>query len=107
VAAPRQLHRPRLQRGESDDDLAGGGCARGGVELVNLGLGGGALLDPVNTDLMRLRACAPAVRGFLDTLREGHPTAPLLVVSSLLCPVQEHTPGPSDPDLAVPSASGR
>ncbi|WP_069173879.1 GDSL-type esterase/lipase family protein [Streptomyces griseus] len=93
----------------------------GGVDLVNLGLGGSALLDPfiarvmrdtpadllsvkiginiVNADLMRLRAFTPAVHGFLDTLREGHPTAPLLVVSPLLCPIHEDTPGPSVPDL--------
>ncbi|MFI7392979.1 GDSL-type esterase/lipase family protein [Streptomyces tendae] len=93
----------------------------GGVELVNLGLGGGALLDPftaramrdtpadlisvkiginvVNADLMRLRAFGPAVHGFLDTIREGHPTAPLLVVSPILCPVHEDTPGPLAPDF--------
>ncbi|MET9749825.1 MULTISPECIES: GDSL-type esterase/lipase family protein [Streptomyces] len=94
----------------------------GGVELVNLGFGGGALLDPftaramrdtpadlisvkiginvVNADLMRLRAFGPAVHGFLDTVREGHPTAPLLVVSPILCPVQEDTPGPLAPDFS-------
>ncbi|MGW3033576.1 GDSL-type esterase/lipase family protein [Streptomyces sp. NPDC001178] len=89
----------------------------GGVDLINLGLGGSALLDPftartlrdtpadlisvkigvnlVNTDLMRLRAFTPAVHGFLDTIREGHPTTPLLVVSPILCPIHEDTPGPS------------
>ncbi|MGZ4438392.1 MAG: GDSL-type esterase/lipase family protein [Nocardioidaceae bacterium] len=94
----------------------------GGVELVNLGFGGGALLDPftaramrdtpadlvsvkiginvVNTDLMRLRAFAPAVHGFLDTVREGHPTAPLLVVSAIHCPIHEDTPGPAAPDFS-------
>ncbi|PAZ12694.1 lipase [Streptomyces sp. SA15] len=93
----------------------------GGVELINLGLGGSALLDPftartlrdtpadlisvkiginlVNSDLMRLRAFTPAVHGFLDTIREGHPTTPLLVVSPILCPIHEDTPGPSAPDL--------
>ncbi|MFE7774361.1 GDSL-type esterase/lipase family protein [Streptomyces sp. NPDC057445] len=93
----------------------------GGVELINLGLGGSALLDPftaralrdtpadlisvkiginlVNTDLMRLRAFSPAVHGFLDTIREGHPTTPLLVVSPILCPIHEDTPGPSAPDF--------
>ncbi|WP_030775626.1 GDSL-type esterase/lipase family protein [Streptomyces sp. NRRL S-920] len=93
----------------------------GGVELINLGLGGSALLDPftaramrdtpadlisvkiglniVNLDLMRLRAFGPAVHGFLDTIREGHPTAPLLVVSPILCPIHEDTPGPGAPDL--------
>ncbi|MFD6713816.1 lipase [Micromonospora sp. TSRI0369] len=87
-----------------------------GVELVNLGFSGSALLDPftaramrdtpadlisvkiginvVNSDLMRLRAFGPAVHGFLDTIREGHPRTPLLVVSSILCPIQEDTPGP-------------
>ncbi|MFC9246102.1 GDSL-type esterase/lipase family protein [Streptomyces sp. NPDC057136] len=94
----------------------------GGVELINLGLSGNALLDPftaralrdtpadlisvkiginlVNRDLMRLRAFTPAVHGFLDTVREGHPTAPLLVVSPILCPIHEDTPGPSAPDLS-------
>ncbi|AVH57044.1 MULTISPECIES: GDSL-type esterase/lipase family protein [Streptomyces] len=98
----------------------------GGVDLINLGLGGGALLDAftaralrdtpadlisvkiginlVNTDLMRLRAFTPAVHGFLDTIREGHPTAPLLVVSPILCPIHEDTPGPSAPDFSDLSA---
>ncbi|MEV7523596.1 GDSL-type esterase/lipase family protein [Streptomyces sp. NPDC091371] len=89
----------------------------GGAELVNLGFGGSALLDPftartmrdtpadlisvklginlVNLDLMRRRAFGPAVHGFLDTIREGHPTAPLLVVSPILCPIHEDTPGPT------------
>ncbi|WP_042174754.1 GDSL-type esterase/lipase family protein [Streptomyces sp. NBRC 110035] len=96
-------------------------AARGGVELVNLGFSGSALLDPftaramrdapadlislkigtniVNADVMRLRAFTPAVHGFLDTIREGHPTTPLLVVSPTLCPVQEDTPGPLAPDF--------
>lgn len=103
-------------------------AAAGGVELVNLGFGGGALLDPftaralrdtpadllsvkiginvVNTDLMRLRAFVPAVHGFLDTIREGRPDTPLLVVSPLLCPIHESTPGPSLPDLEA-LAEGR
>lgn len=97
-------------------------AVRGDVELINLGFGGGALLDPftartlrdtaadlisikiginvVNADLMRLRAFTPAVHGFLDTIREGHPTTPLLVVSSIYCPIHEDTPGPCAPDLA-------
>ena len=93
----------------------------GGADLVNLGLAGSALLDPfvarairdtpadlvslkiginvVNQDLMRLRAFGPAVHGFLDTIREGHPDAPIVVVSPILCPMHEDTPGPSAPDL--------
>ncbi len=92
-------------------------AARAGVELHNLGFGGSALLDPfvarvlrdtpadiitvklginlVNTDLMRHRALGPAVHGLLDTIRDGHPDTPLMVVSPILCPIHEHTPGPS------------
>lgn len=94
----------------------------GGAELINLGLAGSALLDPftaravrdtpadlislkiginlVNTDAMRLRAFTPAVHGFLDTIREGHPSTPILLVSPILCPIHEDTPGPSAPDLS-------
>jgi hypothetical protein len=90
------------------------------VDLVNLGFSGNALLDPftaralrdtpadlvsvklginvVNADLMRLRAFGPAVHGFLDTIRDGHPDTPLLVVSPVLCPIHEDTPGPGDFD---------
>ncbi|WP_316525970.1 GDSL-type esterase/lipase family protein [Kitasatospora brasiliensis] len=93
-----------------------------GLDLTNLGFGGGALLDPfiartirdtpadlislklginlVNSDLMRLRAFTPAVHGFLDTIRDGHPATPLLVVSPLLCPVHEDTPGPLAADFS-------
>ena len=91
-----------------------------GVDLVNLGFSGNALLDPftaralrdtpaglislklginvVNADLMRLRAFGPAVHGFLDTIRDGHPDTPLVVVSPLYCPIHERTPGPGDFD---------
>ncbi|PSJ56646.1 SGNH/GDSL hydrolase family protein [Pseudaminobacter soli (ex Li et al. 2025)] len=91
------------------------------VELINLGFGGSAVLDPfvartmrdtpadlisvkiginlVNTDLMRLRAFGPAVHGFLDTVRDGHPTTPLLVVSPVFCPIHETVPGPSQADI--------
>ncbi|MFF2353511.1 GDSL-type esterase/lipase family protein [Kitasatospora sp. NPDC058115] len=101
-------------------------AAAGDVELINLGLGGNALLDPftartlrdtpadlisikiginvVNQDLMRLRAFTPAVHGFLDTIREGHPDTPLLVVSPILCPAVEDTPGPCTLDLAALAA---
>jgi hypothetical protein len=41
------------------------------------------------------------VHGFLDTIREGHPTTPLLVVSPLLCPIHEDTPGPGAVDLST------
>lgn len=92
-----------------------------GLELVNLGFGGNAQLDPftartirdapadvisvklginlVNADLMRLRAFGPAVHGFLDTIRDGHPETPLLVISPIYCPIHETTPGPGSFDL--------
>lgn len=95
----------------------------GGVELINLGFSGSAQLDPftaramrdtpadlisvkiginlVNSDAMRLRAFTPAVHGFLDTIREGHPHTPLLVVSAILCPIQEDTPGPGAADFST------
>ena len=89
---------------------------RGGVQLHNLGFGGSAVVDPfmarvmrdtpaemisvklginvVNLDVMRLRSFVPAVHGFLDTIREGHPDTPLLLVSPIFCGIHENTPGP-------------
>lgn len=103
-------------------------ASRGGVDPVNLGFGGSALLDPftarvirdapadlvslkiginiVGADLMRLRAFGPAVHGFLDTIRDGHPRTPLLLVSPIFCPIHERTPGPSAFDLEA-LAEGR
>jgi hypothetical protein len=96
-------------------------AALAGVDLVNLGLAGSALLDPfvarairdqaadiisvklginlVNADLMRQRAFGPAVHGFLDTIRDGHPDTPLIVVGPLYCPIHETTPGPGAFDV--------
>jgi hypothetical protein len=92
-------------------------AARAGVELLNLGFGGSAYLQPfiartirdtpadlisvklginvVNSDSYRLRSFTPAVHGFLDTIRDGHPDTSLLVVSPILCPMHEDTPGPT------------
>jgi len=94
-----------------------------GWDLVNLGFGGSALLDPfvarvmrdtpaerisikiginlVNLDIMRLRAFGPAMHGFIDTIREGHPHTPLLIVSPIACPIHEDTPGPTLPDVGA------
>ncbi len=99
-----------------------------GLDLVNLGLGGSALLDPfvarvirdipadlislklginlVNQDLMRRRALGPAVHGFLDTIRDGHPDTPLRLVSPVFCGIHETVPGPTVPDLEA-LAEGR
>lgn len=95
---------------------------RAGVRLRNLGFGGSALVDPflarvirdspadlisvklginvVNLDAMRLRSFIPAVHGFLDTIRDGHPTTPLLLISPLYCGIHEETPGPGSIDFA-------
>jgi hypothetical protein len=95
---------------------------RAGVELRNLGFGGSALVDPfmariirdspadlisvklginvVNLDAMRVRSFVPAVHGFLDTIREGHPHTPLVVISPIFCGIHEHTPGPGAIDPA-------
>ncbi|MEV4282633.1 GDSL-type esterase/lipase family protein [Actinoplanes xinjiangensis] len=95
---------------------------RAGVELRNLGLGGSALVDAflarvirdapadlisvklginvVNLDGMRVRTFVPAVHGFLDTIRDGHPDVPLLLISPLFCGIHEDTPGPGAIDPA-------
>lgn len=92
-------------------------ATRAGVNLLNLGFGGSALLDPlvartirdlpadlisikiginlVNRDLLRLRTLGPAVHGFLDTIRDGHSNVPLVVVSPIFCPIHENVPGPT------------
>ncbi|GAQ56027.1 GDSL-type esterase/lipase family protein [Streptomyces acidiscabies] len=88
----------------------------GNIDLLNLGFGGSAMLDQftarairdtpadlitlkiginiANVDAMRMRAFGPAVHGFLDTIRDGHPNTPLLVISPIHCPIHETTPGP-------------
>ena len=88
-----------------------------GVDVLNLGLAGNAMVDPftarairdtpadlislklginvVNGDTMRLRAFEPAVHGFLDTVRDGHPGTPLLLISPIICPMVEERPGPT------------
>ncbi len=99
-------------------------AAQGDVELINLGFSGSALVQPfvartirdlpadlisiklginvVNSDSLRLRTFIPAVNGFLDTIRDGHPTTPILVISPILCPIHEDTPGPTGWDLDRP-----
>ncbi|MFD0632397.1 GDSL-type esterase/lipase family protein [Catenulispora yoronensis] len=88
-----------------------------GVDLVNVGLSGNCFLDPfvartirdTEADVIslklginftaraayRLRTFGPTVHGFLDTVREGHPDTPILVVSPIACPALEDTPGPT------------
>ncbi|MGW3070815.1 GDSL-type esterase/lipase family protein [Streptomyces sp. NPDC001130] len=89
----------------------------GGVEVINLSQAGNAMLDPyvartirdmpadlislkvgvniVGLATFRLRTFGPAVHGFLDTIRDGHPDTPLLLMSPVSCPALEETPGPT------------
>ncbi|MGW0084261.1 lipase [Streptomyces sp. NPDC003393] len=97
-------------------------AALGSLEPVNLGLAGNGMLDPfvartvrdLPADLISLelgvnpvlksalkpRTFGPAVHGFLDTVRDGHPDTPLLVVSPVFCPRLEAT------DAATATAPG-
>jgi hypothetical protein len=97
---------------------------RAGLDLVNLGFSGNAVLDPftaqairdqpadlitlktginvVDHDCMRLRAFRPAVEGFLDVVRDGHRSTPVVVISPILCPMVEDCPGPTEIDPSSP-----
>jgi hypothetical protein len=55
-------------------------------------------INVINMDSMRERAFTPALHGFLDTIREGKPDVPLIVVSPIFCPSAEDHPGPTVPD---------
>jgi len=105
-------------------------AARGGVSLRSLGFSGNAVGDPfvartirdhpaeaisieiginvVNGDLMRRRAFAPVLHGVLDTIREGHPTTPLVVLGPIPCPSLESMPGPTviDPTTGQAASAG-
>jgi hypothetical protein len=92
------------------------------VDLLDLGLGGSCHLDQyvartirdepadfislkvgvnvINFDSMRERAFRPALHGFLDTVRDGHPTTPMVVASLIIFPIAEDTPGPTVTDGA-------
>jgi hypothetical protein len=91
-----------------------------GLDVTNLGFAANAHLDPfvaramrdsgadllslkiginiVGGDTMKRRTFIPAVHGFLDTIRDGAPTTPILVISPILCPMHEDTPGPTVTD---------
>ena len=100
VVAPRQLDQS-LHRGvDAARGVAGGGGDRLSLDVTNLGFAANAHLDPftaramrdsgadlfslkiginiVGGDTMKRRTFVPAVHGFLDTIREGAPTAPIL-----------------------------
>lgn len=89
-----------------------------GLDVINLGFGGQCMLDPFVADAiaatpadvislkvgvnivgarsMDQRTFTPALHGFLDRVRAGHPDTPIILASSILWPGSEDTPGPSD-----------
>lgn len=129
-AGPRWLHHGSsishcLEAPHPTDTWPAVAAARLGLDLIDLGFAGSAMLDPfvarsirdtnadiislklginlVNADAARLRVFEPLVHGFLDTVREGHPTTPLVVISPIICPAVERTPGPTmlDPNTGM------
>src|SRR5262249_6392119 len=59
-------------------------------------------INVVNLDSLKERTFAPALHGFIDTIREGKPNAPFLIASPIHCPAAENRPGPT-----VPNANGQ
>lgn len=89
-----------------------------GLDVINLGFGGQCMLDPFVADSIAVtpadvisikvgvnivgarsmdqRTFVPALHGFLDRIRRGHPDTPIVVVSAILWPGSDDLPGPSD-----------
>lgn len=87
------------------------------LSLTDMGFAGEAMLDPfvarviaasdadvitlklginiVNAGGMIPRTFGPALHGFLDIVREGHPHTPIVLISPILCPPHELNPGPT------------
>ncbi|WP_433260980.1 SGNH/GDSL hydrolase family protein [Actinosynnema sp. CS-041913] len=90
---------------------------RAGLDLLCLAFAGNCQLDPfvartirdtpataislkvavnvLNTASMTTRTFGPALHGFLDTVREGHPDTPVVVASPIVFPSAEDRTGPS------------
>ena len=64
------------------------------ADLISLKVG----INVVNGETLKERTFGPALHGFLDTVRDGHPRTPLLLVSPIICPCAEDHPGPTVPD---------
>jgi hypothetical protein len=102
----------------------------GGFDLLNLGFGGQCChLDPfvartirdlpaafislkigvniTQADSLKFRTFGPTLHGFLDTIRDGHPNTPILLVSPIVCPLVEDRPGPIAPDGTGPRRTPR
>jgi hypothetical protein len=94
----------------------------GDLDLLDLAFAGQCMLDPqvartmrdepadvlslkiginiINGDTMRERTFVPALHGFLDTVRDGHPDTPFLVLTPIAFPTMEDRPGPTVQDGA-------
>ncbi|OJU40700.1 MAG: hypothetical protein BGN97_05150 [Microbacterium sp. 69-10] len=60
------------------------------ADIITLKVG----VNLLNSDSMRERAFRPAAHAFLDTIREGQPHTPIVLITALACPIHEETPGP-------------
>ena len=126
---PSERRRPWIHYGSSISQSAGADGPSdvwpaeagrlGGLEVTNLGLGGECHIDQfvaryirdAEADLISLklgintftslvdRTFTSAVHGFLDTVRDGHSTTPVVVCSPIFCPVAEETVGPLVADV--------
>src|SRR5205085_3562496 len=72
------------------------------ADLLSLKVG----INIVNRDSLRLRTFAPALHAFIDTIREGHPDTPFVVISPVICPAHENHAGPSDGSSGTTVALG-
>jgi hypothetical protein len=61
------------------------------ADLISIKAG----INIVNGDTMRERTFGPSLHGFLDTVRDGHPTTPIVLATPIICPSAEDHPGPT------------
>jgi len=121
LGLPRWIHHgSSISHGVEAPDATGPwpvvAARRAGLDLVGLGFGGQCMLDPFVADAiadepadvislsvginvvgarsMDQRTFVPALHGFLDRVRRGHPETPVVLASSILWPGSEHVPGP-------------
>ncbi len=66
------------------------------VDVISMKVG----INVVNAESLKERTFISALNGFIDTVRDGHPTTPYLVVSPIICPAAEDRPGPTVPDAS-------
>jgi len=64
------------------------------ADVVSLKVG----INVINMDSMRERVFVSALHAFLDTIREGKPGTPIILISPIYCPSAETSPGPTLPN---------